>query len=64
MKQDDGVDGIPKLGIVAACQLDGSVSFYAVPHPKDIRQKIGAPKGETIYCKSSVAFEWHQLGGM
>jgi transcription factor C subunit 6 len=57
MEQDDSVDGIPKLGIVAACQLDGSVSFYAVPHPKDIRQKIGAPEGQTIYCKSSVAYE-------
>ncbi|WVR07791.1 hypothetical protein IAU60_004834 [Kwoniella sp. DSM 27419] len=25
---------IPKLGILAAVQLDGSVSFYAVPHPQ------------------------------
>lgn len=25
---------IPKLGIIAAVQLDGSVSFYPVPHPK------------------------------
>ncbi|WWC94831.1 hypothetical protein V866_001681 [Kwoniella sp. B9012] len=25
---------IPKLGILAAIQLDGSVSFYSVPHPQ------------------------------
>jgi hypothetical protein len=59
MEQDDGVDGIPKLGIIAACQLDGSVSFYAVPHPKDIRQQSGAPEGQTIYCKSSCVDKEH-----
>lgn len=47
------MNGIPKLGILAACQLDGSVSFYAVPQPKDIRQKTGVPEGETIYCEYS-----------
>ncbi|OCF32212.1 hypothetical protein I316_06126 [Kwoniella heveanensis BCC8398] len=30
--EDAGVP-IPKLGIIAGIQLDGSVSFYAVPHP-------------------------------
>jgi hypothetical protein len=53
------VNRIPKLGIIAACQLDGSVSFYAVPHPKDIRQQIGAPEGQTIYCKSSSFGKGH-----
>jgi hypothetical protein len=59
MEQDDDVDGIPKLGIIAACQLDGSVSFYAVPHPKDIRQQSGAPEGQTIYCKASFVDKGH-----
>ncbi|RSH91739.1 hypothetical protein EHS25_009108 [Saitozyma podzolica] len=32
---------IPKLGILAAVQLDGSVSLYAVPHPRVIRRILG-----------------------
>lgn len=37
----DGLDAaIPKLGIIAASQLDGSVSFYPVPHPKILRQML------------------------
>lgn len=59
MEQDDGVDGIPKLGIIAACQLDGSVSFYSVPYPKDIRQQSAAPEGQTIYCKASYVDKGH-----
>lgn len=50
MKQDDG-SGIPKLGIIAACQLDGSLSFYAVPQPEELRQKTGAAEGATLYCE-------------
>ena len=61
MEQDDGVDGIPKLGTIAACQLDGSVSFYPVPHPQDIRQKTGAPEGQTIYCKAFYVDKRHSV---
>lgn len=28
--------GVPKLGILAAVQLDGSVSLYSVPHPRAV----------------------------
>ncbi|WWD19510.1 hypothetical protein CI109_103971 [Kwoniella shandongensis] len=28
---------VPKLGIIAAVQLDGSMSFYPVPHPRFVR---------------------------
>ena len=36
--QDDaGNDGISKLGIIAAVQLDGSISFYVVPSPDALR---------------------------
>nr|XP_019010200.1 uncharacterized protein I206_04668 [Kwoniella pini CBS 10737]OCF48981.1 hypothetical protein I206_04668 [Kwoniella pini CBS 10737] len=34
---------IPKLGILAAVQLDGSVSFYAVPHPRFVGRDHGHP---------------------
>jgi transcription factor C subunit 6 len=39
----DGLDqsSLPKLGILAAVQLDGSVSLYAVPHPRVIRRILG-----------------------
>ncbi|WVR00359.1 hypothetical protein IAU59_007502 [Kwoniella sp. CBS 9459] len=36
----DGVK-IPKVGIVAAIQLDGSLSFYAVPHPRFLGSRSG-----------------------
>ncbi|BEJ11379.1 hypothetical protein CspHIS471_0108010 [Cutaneotrichosporon sp. HIS471] len=32
----------PKLGIVAAVQLDGSVSFYSVPEPQALRTEVRA----------------------
>lgn len=32
---------VPKLGILAAAQLDGSISFYPVPHPKILRRMRG-----------------------
>nr|WVH01930.1 transcription factor C subunit 6 [Naematelia aurantialba] len=32
---------LPKLGILGVVQLDGSLSFYAVPHPKVIRHLRG-----------------------
>ena len=28
--------GVPKMGILAALQLDGAVSLYAVPHPSAV----------------------------
>lgn len=31
----------PKLGILAAVQLDGSVSFYSVPEPQSLRTEVG-----------------------
>ncbi|KIR81275.1 transcription factor C subunit 6 [Cryptococcus gattii EJB2] len=39
---------IPKLGIVAAVQLDGSVSFYPVPHPKFLVSEQSIP-GQPVY---------------
>ncbi|KLT42280.1 hypothetical protein CC85DRAFT_285684 [Cutaneotrichosporon oleaginosum] len=32
----------PKLGIVAAVQLDGNVGFYSVPEPQALRAEVGA----------------------
>jgi hypothetical protein len=56
---DDQADGsgIPKLGIIAACQLDGSLSFYAVPQPEELRQKTGAADGVPLYCKSTLRWQ-------
>ncbi|OWZ36086.1 transcription factor C subunit 6 [Cryptococcus neoformans var. grubii Br795] len=39
---------IPKLGIIAAVQLDGSVSFYPVPHPKFLVSQKSIP-GQPVY---------------
>jgi transcription factor C subunit 6 len=50
-RKDEG-GGIPKLGIIAACQLDGSVCFYAVPQPQEIRARSGISAGATLHCKS------------
>lgn len=39
----DELDGAsPKLGIIAAAQLDGTVSFYSVPEPQSLREEIKA----------------------
>ena len=32
--------GLPKLGVIAAVQLDGSVSFYSVPRPEAVRKTL------------------------
>lgn len=42
---------IPKLGIIAAVQLDGSVSFYPVPHPKFLVSEQSIP-GQPVYRTS------------
>ncbi|WVO21103.1 uncharacterized protein IAS62_002407 [Cryptococcus decagattii] len=39
---------IPKLGIIAAVQLDGNVSFYPVPHPKFLVSEQSIP-GRPVY---------------
>ncbi|KAE8539531.1 hypothetical protein D1P53_004633 [Cryptococcus gattii VGV] len=39
---------IPKLGIIAAVQLDGSISFYPVPHPKFLVSEQSIP-GQPVY---------------
>ncbi|WVF73182.1 hypothetical protein IAT40_008001 [Kwoniella sp. CBS 6097] len=44
----DGVK-IPKLGIIAAIQLDGSLSFYAVPHPRCLESKSG--RNQPLYVR-------------
>ncbi|WRT70352.1 uncharacterized protein IL334_007350 [Kwoniella shivajii] len=41
---------IPKLGVLAAIQLDGSVSFYAVPHPRFLNHNETHP----LYIKMDV----------
>lgn len=51
---DDG--SRPKLGILAAVQLDGSTSFYSVPHPNALRPAKG--DGPT-YGKSRIYFADH-----
>ncbi|WVW86023.1 hypothetical protein I302_108061 [Kwoniella bestiolae CBS 10118] len=38
---------IPKIGVLAAIQLDGSISFYAVPHPRFIPRDQDHP----VYVK-------------
>ncbi|EIW71800.1 hypothetical protein TREMEDRAFT_27087 [Tremella mesenterica DSM 1558] len=38
-------DKIPKLGIIAALQLDGSVSFYPVPQPHALRRALQTSQG-------------------
>ena len=44
---------MPKIGILAAVQLDGSVSFYPVTHPKLIRRLlkdlVGLPSEGPVY---------------
>lgn len=42
---------IPKLGIIAAVQLDGNVSFYPVPHPKFLVSEQSIP-GRPVYRTS------------
>lgn len=37
---------IPKLGILAACQLDGTVSLYAVPHPRYLTGQAVGPQSK------------------
>ncbi|WVQ73022.1 hypothetical protein IAR50_002585 [Cryptococcus sp. DSM 104548] len=46
-----GKDGeeLPKLGILGAVQIDGSISFYAVPHPRAFASK---PPNEPLYLDS------------
>lgn len=46
---------IPKLGIIAAVQLDGSVSFYPVPHPKFLMSQKSIP-GQPVYRNVSQRF--------
>ncbi|WVO12490.1 hypothetical protein L204_100090 [Cryptococcus depauperatus] len=41
---------IPKLGILAAIGLDGSISFYSVPHPKFLQASNNTH--EPIYLKT------------
>ncbi|KIR41617.1 transcription factor C subunit 6 [Cryptococcus deuterogattii 99/473] len=47
-KMGDEERKIPKLGIIAAVQLDGSVSFYPVPHPKFLVSEQSIP-GQPVY---------------
>ncbi|ORY26711.1 hypothetical protein BCR39DRAFT_560442 [Naematelia encephala] len=44
---------LPKLGILGVVQLDGSLSFYAVPHPVVIRHMKGAQveSNEPLYIR-------------
>ncbi|ORX40716.1 hypothetical protein BD324DRAFT_647634 [Kockovaella imperatae] len=45
---------LPKLGILAAVQLDGSISLYSVPTPASLRQAMNVPNdGKPLYLKSS-----------
>lgn len=37
---------LPKLGILAAIQLDGTVSFYSVPHPAFVKRSRGERMNE------------------
>jgi hypothetical protein len=50
--QDSEGDLLPKLGIIAACHLDGSVSFYPVPQPRVLRENANAAEGGPLYCRS------------
>ncbi|KAK8853096.1 hypothetical protein IAR55_003797 [Kwoniella newhampshirensis] len=34
---------VPKLGILVAVQLDGTISFYPVPHPRFVKQELPSP---------------------
>lgn len=49
------VDGVPKLGILAAVQLDGSTSLYSVPHPGVVRRIMGVTPSDPkpLFCESS-----------
>ena len=45
---------LPKLGILAAVQLDGSISFYSVPHPRILRRALGETAGgesRPLFCQ-------------
>ncbi|WVQ84912.1 hypothetical protein IAT38_007075 [Cryptococcus sp. DSM 104549] len=46
----DATKPIPKLGMIAAVQLDGSVSIHAVPHPRFVDTGNGDGEGP-IYVK-------------
>lgn len=46
---DDTEGTLPKLGILAAVQLDGSVSFYSIPNPAVLRQTTSAVANDPIY---------------
>lgn len=49
----DELDGPnPKLGILAAVQLDGTVSFYSVPEPVSLRKKVKSTG--PIYLQASA----------
>lgn len=47
---------IPKLGIIAAVQLDGSVSFYPVPHPKFLVSEQSVV-GQPVYRTSLGSYQ-------
>ena len=53
---------LPKLGILAAAQLDGSIGFYSVPHPDALRQARGLEDdGLPLYRASRLTFDRPKL---
>ena len=46
-------ESLPKLGILAAVQLDGSISFYSVPYPQSVRATYGIPTTDSapVLCE-------------
>ncbi|ODO10251.1 hypothetical protein I350_02480 [Cryptococcus amylolentus CBS 6273] len=41
-------EAVPKLGVLGAVQVDGSISFYAVPHPRALGQ---GESGEPLHLE-------------
>ena len=39
------------MGILAALQVDGAISFYSVPHPSALQSAASHSEGP-IHCKS------------
>lgn len=51
--QDGDSSRIPKLGILAAVQLDGSASLYAVPHPRYLHSRAQSQFPNMPLCREN-----------